>query len=143
MDEKMRFILDQCRDFRGRYMSLGELCAEVYMLLPVPHVDGTLSAVRIRELPSGQLLIEDDSDTFLHQHLTVDEAKDAAQHCGLHCEVCEANPELNATGSDVECSMYCIVERDQLEKGLHKVIKAIAYSHFVLGRRDGEKRVVK
>ena len=34
--------------------------------------------------------------------------------------------------------MYCIVERDQLEKGLHKVIKAIAYSHFVLGRRGME-----
>lgn len=91
-----------------------------------------------RELPSGQLFIEDDSDTFLHQHLTVDEAKDVAQHCGLHCEVCEANPELNATGSDIECNMYCVVERDQLEKGLHKVIKAIAYSHFVLGRRGTE-----
>lgn len=138
MDEKMRFILDQCRDFRGRYMSLGELCEAVYMLLPVPHVDGTWSAVSIRELPSGQLLIEDDSDTFLHQHLTIDEAKDVAQHCGLHCEACEANPELNDTGSDVECNMYCVVERDQLEKGLHKVIKAIAYSHFVLGRRGME-----
>lgn len=138
MDEKMKFILDQCKDFQGEYMSFGELCAEVHMLLPIPHIDDTLSAVFIRELPSGQLLIEDDSDTFLHQHLTVDEAKEVAQHCGLHYEVCEANPELNDTGSDVECSMYCIVERDQLEKGLHRIIKAIAYSHFVLGRRGME-----
>lgn len=138
MDEKMKFILDQCKDFQGEYMSFGELCAEVHMLLPIPHIDDTLSAVLIRELPSGQLLIEDDSDTFLHQHLTVDEAKEVAQHCGLHYEVCEANPELNAIGSDVECSMYCIVERDQLEKGLHRIIKAIAYSHFVLGRRGTE-----
>lgn len=138
MDEKMKFILDQCKDFQGEYMSFGELCAEVHMLLPIPHIDDTLSAVLIRELPIGQLLIEDDSDTFLHQHLTVDEAKEVAQHCGLHYEVCEANPELNATGSDVECSMYCIVERDQLEKGLHRIIKAIAYSHFVLGRRGME-----
>ena len=138
MDEKMKFILDQCKDFQGEYMSFGELCAEVHMLLPIPHIDDTLSAVLIRELPSGQLLIEDYSDTFLHQHLTVDEAKEVAQHCGLHYEVCEANPELNAIGSDVECSMYCIVERDQLEKGLHRIIKAIAYSHFVLGRRGTE-----
>lgn len=138
MDEKMKFILDQCKDFQGEYMSFGELCAEVHMLLPIPHIDDTLSAVLIRELPSGQLLIEDDSDTFLHQHLTVDEAKEVAQHCSLHYEVCEANPELNATGSDIECNMYCVVERDQLEKGLHKVIKAITYSHFVLGRRGME-----
>lgn len=98
MDEKMKFILDQCKDFQGEYMSFGELCAEVHMLLPIPHIDDTLSDVLIRELPSGQLLIEDDSDNFLHQHLTVDEAKEVAQHCGLHYEVCEANPELNAPG---------------------------------------------
>lgn len=138
MDEKMKFILDQCKDFSRKYMSSGELWGEVHMLLPIPHVDGTLSAVMIRELPSGQLFVDDYSDTFLHQHLTVDEAKEVAQHCGLHCEVCEADPELNDTGSSVECSMYCVVERDRLEEGLHKMIRAITYSHFVLGRRGTE-----
>lgn len=140
MDEKMKFILDQCKDFSRKYMSSGELWEEVHMLLPIPHVDGTLSTVMIRELPSGQLFIDDYSDTFLHQHLTVDEAKEVAQHCGLHCEACEANPELNDTESSVECSMYCVVERDQLEEGLHKMIRAIVYSHFVLGRRGMEVR---
>lgn len=141
MDEKMKFILDQCKDFSRKYMSSGELWDEVHMLLPIPHVDGTLSSVLIRELPSGQLFIDDYSDTFLHQHLTVDEAKEVAQHCGLHCEACEADPELNDTGSSVECSMYCVVERDRLEEGLHKIIRAIAYSHFVLGRRGMEAQV--
>lgn len=141
MDEKMKFILDQCKDFSRKYMSSGELWGEVHMLLPIPHVDGTLSFVLIRELPSGQLFIDDYSDTFLHQHLTVDEAKEVAQHCGLHCEACEADPELNDTGSSVECSMYCVVERDQLEEGLLKMIRAITYSHLVLGRRGTEAQV--
>lgn len=141
MDEKMKFVLDQCEGFSRKYMSSGELWGEVHMLLPIPHVDGTLSSVLIRELPSGQLFIDDYSDTFLHQHLTVDEAKEVAQHCGLHCEACEAAPELNDTGSSVECSMYCVVERDQLEEGLLKMIRAITYSHLVLGRRGTEAQV--
>lgn len=61
MNEKLDFILNQCKTLRGMYMSIGKLWNAAYMLLPIPYVDGTWSSVLIQELPSGQLLIDDDS----------------------------------------------------------------------------------